>query len=84
MVAIATQFNGAGFHLTVRTAVLSELTAFFDLALTRRVRAFFSHHDLLGRLYAGRILTGKPSSIAPTGRSARLSTMAPISQRVLP
>jgi hypothetical protein len=47
MVAIATQFHGSGFHLTVRTAEFAKLAAFFDLALAGRMRAFLSHRDLL-------------------------------------
>jgi hypothetical protein len=31
----------------MRTAVFAEFAAFFDLALTGRVRAFFGHRDLL-------------------------------------
>jgi hypothetical protein len=83
MSAFAPQLHGAGFHLTVRAAVLSELAALFDLAQTGRMGAFFRHRDLLVRLYAGRILAGKPSRPAIARRSARPLTMAPISQWVL-
>ena len=73
VVAIATQFHGSRLHLAMGAAVLSELAAFLDLALAGRVRAFFGHRDLLGRLYACRIFTGKPSSIPTSARRVALT-----------